>query len=84
MEKNNVKNFLDACDELINGKYLVAEYKIQKLLQELANSSDVCSLVGDCLEQFNRDREFSKAFIQDGHGDFVFVAPKEEFKIIKM
>ncbi len=82
--EENIKNFIDSCDELIACKYLVAEYKIQQMLKQLANASDVCDLVGDCLEQFNRDREFAKAYVQDGHGGFMYVSPQEEYKIIAL
>ncbi|MBQ8908858.1 MAG: hypothetical protein IJY90_01005 [Clostridia bacterium] len=82
--KENVKDFLDACDELLNCKYLVAEYKIQRTLKALANSDEICSLLTECLEQFNRDREFAKAYIQDGHGDFVYISPSEEYKVIAL
>lgn len=84
MENKQVENFLDAADELIGCKFLVAEYKIQKLLQALANADEIVSLIGECLEQFNRDREFAKAFIQDGSGDFVCNMPEEEYKIIAL
>lgn len=84
MTDKYVKEFLEACDELIDCKYLVAEYKLQKMLKALANSDQICSLVGECLEQFNRDREFSKAYIQDGHGDFVYLSPAEEYKVIAL
>ncbi len=82
--EENIKNFIDACDDLVSCKYLVAEYKIQQMLKQLANASEVCELVGDCLEQFNRDREFAKAYVQDGHGGFMFVCPQEEYKIIAL
>ncbi len=82
--EENIKNFIQSCDELIACKYLVAEYKIQQMLKQLANASDVCDLVGDCLEQFNRDREFAKAYVQDGHGGFMYVSPQEEYKIIAL
>ena len=82
--EENIKNFIEACDELISCKYLVAEYKIQALLKQLANTQEVCELVGDCLEQFNRDREFAKAYVQDGHGDFIVVMPEEEYKILAL
>jgi len=84
MENKNVENFLVSCQDLIECKFLVAEYKLQKMLQDLANSSEICSLVGECLEQFNREREFAKAFVQDGHGDYMFVLPEEEYKIIAL
>ncbi len=84
MENKEVEKFLKSCDELINCKFLVAEYKLQKMLQELANAQDICSLIGECLEQFNRDREFSKSFVQDGNGDFMFILPDEEYKILAL
>ena len=84
MIEESVKNFIDACDDLVGCKYLVAEYKIQKLLKDLADSEPVCSLIGECLEQFNRDREFAKAYIQDGNGDFIYISPAEEYKVIAL
>lgn len=84
MENNNVENFLVSCQDLIECKFLVAEYKLQKMLQDLANASEICSLIGECLEQFNREREFAKAYVQDGHGDYMFVLPEEEYKIIAL
>lgn len=84
MNRAEIDKFLEACDDLLNCKFLVAEYKIQRLLQQLASASDVCSLVGECLEQFNRDREFAKTFVQDGQGDFVCLMPSEEYKVIAL
>ena len=84
MNRAEIDKFLEACDDLLNCKFLVAEYKIQRLLQQLASASDVCSLVGECLEQFNRDREFAKTFVQDGQGDFVCMMPNEEYKVIAL
>lgn len=82
METDNKETFIAACDDLITCKYLVAEYKIQKLLQELAKCEDACNLIGDCLEEYNREREFSKTFVKNTYGDFVCVMPEEEYKII--
>lgn len=84
MQNQEVQNFLDACDELINCKFLVAEYKITKLLQSIAGSSDICSLISECLQSYNRDREFARTYIQDGHGEFVCVMPTEEYKIVAL
>ena len=60
MNRAEIDKFLEACDDLLNCKFLVAEYKIQRLLQQLASASDVCSLVGECLEQFNLLRHLYK------------------------
>ncbi len=82
MDQNKLKEFFDACDDFIDCKFLVAEYKLQRMLQVLSQNEEMCSLIGECLEQFNRDREFSKAFIQDGQGEYICDMPTEEYKII--
>ena len=82
--QSKYEDFFNSVDELINCKFLVAEYKLQKMLQQLAAAEDVCSLIGECLDQFNRDREFAKAFVQDGQGDFMFVPPEEEYKMLAL
>lgn len=79
-----IENVLNACDELLSCKFLVAEYKISNLLKAIASSSDVCALISECLESYNRDREFARTFIQDGHGQFTCVMPTEEFKIVAL
>lgn len=80
--ENKFNAFFEACDDFINCKFLVAEYKLQRMLQDLSQNEEICSLIGECLEQFNRDREFAKAFIQDGHGDYICDLPTEEYKVI--
>lgn len=80
--KLSLEKFISACDELITCKYLIAESKIQKLLGVLAETPQATELVADCMEQFNRDREIAKAFIQEGKMKYACVMPEEEFKII--
>lgn len=82
--KMAIDRFISTCDELITSKYLVAENKIQKLLGALAETPPVYELVSECMEQFNRDREIAKAFIQKGKGQFLFNMPTEEYKIIAL
>ncbi len=84
MSKEEIERFLEACDELINCKFLVAEYKIAKLLKAIASSSDICDLISDCLSSYNRDREFARTYVQDSHGQFVCLMPTEEYKIVAL
>ncbi len=83
-ENQNTLKFLSACDELITGKFLVAENKIQKVLGLLAETPQVYSLVAECMEHFNRDRELGKAFVQGSGGKFLCIMPDEEYKVIAL
>ena len=80
----SVQKFISACDELIDCKFLVAEHKIGRMLGALAGCEPVYALVGECMEQFNRDREMSKAFVQAANGSYVCIMPNEEFKIVAL
>lgn len=82
--KKEIEQFLNACDELVDCKFLVAEYKLSKMLKALASTQEVCNLVGECLEQFNRDREFAKTYMEDKLGNFYVEMPTEEYKIIAL
>lgn len=84
MSKDEIERFLSACDELINCKFLVAEYKIAKLLKAIASSSDICDLISECLGSYNRDREFARTYVQDSHGQFVCLMPNDEYKIVAL
>lgn len=82
--KIQLEKFVSACDELITCKFLIAENKISKILDALAETPPVYELVSECMEQFNRDREMGKAFVQEARGNFVCNMPDEEFKIIAL
>lgn len=84
MSNGEIEKFLEACDDLISCKFLVAEYKIAKLLKAIASSSDICDLISECLSSYNRDREFARTYVQDSHGQFVCLMPTEEYKIVAL
>ncbi len=83
-DNKKIEYFIALCDDLITCKFLVAESKIKKLLVALAETEPICSLVAECMEQFNRDREFNKTFVADGKGHFYCFMPTEEYKIIAL
>ena len=81
-EKTWCKDVIIACNDLMDSKILFAEDKIQKILEEIANSREVYDLIAECLAVFNRDKEFDRVFNISGTGKANFNMPKEEAKII--
>lgn len=55
MEDNNtaLERFFIACDELIRGKHILAEKKIDELLRSVATSDDLMGLFSAVMENFN-------------------------------
>lgn len=79
-----VKNFINLCDELISTKLLFADKKINYLLEAVASTPEVYELLSDCMNSFNKEREFEKAFTKDAQGNKIFVMPKEEYKVLAL
>lgn len=80
MEENTLDEFFSACDDFINCKFLVAEYKLQRMLHILAHNDELCSLIGECLEQFNRDREFSRHLSKMDKGSLSVICQQKSTK----
>ena len=81
---DEVLNLIDLCDELMSTKILFADKKIEKILEAIATSPQVYELLSECMGQFNKEKEFDKAFAKDSSGKKVFVMPKEEYKILAL
>lgn len=79
-----IKRFLEKCSEFENCKLLFIDKKIGELLDIVGQTKEIYELVSECLENFNRDKEYDRAFVTDSNGRHYFVQPKEEFKIIAL
>lgn len=68
MEAKNildVEKFVVACNDMLTGKFLDLNKKLDKFLSVMTKSEDILDLLGECLENFDEETEFSKAFSLD-------------------
>lgn len=77
-------NLIELCDELMSTKILFANKKIDKILEAIATSPNIYELLSECMNQFNKEKEFDKAFTKDATGKKIFNMPKEEYKILAL
>lgn len=84
MEANNiidVENFVVACNDMLSGKFLDLGKRLDKFLTVMTKSEDILNLLSSCLEDFDEETEFSKAFSVDKKTGAVKVAmPVEDEK----
>ena len=59
MENLDLKEFNNACLDLLTGKYLLAENKISHLLRTISTNQKLTNLVSHCLENFDFNNTFS-------------------------
>ncbi len=68
METKNildVEKFVVACNDMLSGKFLDLNKRLDKFLSVLTKSEDILDLLGECLDGFDEDTEFAKAFALD-------------------
>lgn len=77
MEAKNildVEKFVLACNDMLSGKFLDLNKKLDRFLSVMTRSEDVIDLLAECLEPFDEETEFSKAFSVDKKSGSVKVA----------
>ncbi len=84
INENEVKDFLKACNDFINGKFILAEVKLSKVLQEIAKSKDVYNVIAECLNGYDFEREFARSRANNLVGGSNFRLPIESHKIIPL
>lgn len=84
VNKDSVLNFIGACNELINGKFILADIKISKILRSISESNEIYNLIAEGMINYDFDKEFAKAVVKDSAGVEKFVLPEEAEKIIPL
>ncbi len=57
IKKNEIENFFSSCDEFINGKFILADIKIAKLLRAITESSTIYNVVAESLINYDYKKE---------------------------
>ena len=75
--------FNNACEELIAGKYILADIKIASILKIVETNEKIKNIVATCLEDFNFKTSFSAA-IKQTNENFSFVLPEQEKNLVAL
>lgn len=57
IEKTEIEKFFSACDEFINGKFILADIKIAKLLRAITESPTIYNIVAENLINYDYKKE---------------------------
>lgn len=82
-EARKIKEFCNSCDDMINGKFILADVKISNILKSIAQSKELYNLMAECLLNFNFDEEFRKAKTSN-LGEKHFKMPDADYKRIAL
>lgn len=82
--KRLVLEFISSCNEMINGKFILADNKVSAILKHISASEEIQQLIEACLKNFNFNREFSISKVKTPTKPGYFVLPKEKENIIPL
>lgn len=80
-DKNTeIIEFVNSCNDFIDGKFILADIKISKLLKLISNSPNLYDLIAECMINYDFQKEYDSIKISEGNS--CFTLPKETHKII--
>lgn len=79
-KNNEIVEFINGCNDFIDGKFILADIKISKLLKIISNSTSLYDLIAECMINYDFQKEYDLAKISEGNS--CFSLPKETHKII--
>jgi len=81
-ERENIVGFFNACNEMIEGRFILSDTKVSNILKSLVKSETLYKLYSDCMHgfKFNRTLDFCKASNPNNGG--YFLMPQEYSDVV--
>ena len=81
-ELSKIAQFIASCDDMINGKFILADVKITKVLNMIAGSDELYRYISECMVGFDFSREYHRAEVKNGLNGGRFQIPAEPDKLV--
>ena len=79
-----VKEFVSVLDQMIDGKYILADVKIHKLVKIINECDELYKFMTECLINFDFEVEYNNCLQKNNINGESFVLPKEPVKIVAL
>ncbi len=79
-----IEGFTNACNEIIDGKFILADMRIANLFKFIDNQPELCDLFSRALQNFNFEKEVTKCKITNDAMGHYFRLPDDNVKIIAL
>ncbi len=77
-----IQTFYNACTDMKNAKFILAETKISAILRSIVNSPELVSIVSDSLAGFNFSNEFNKIQVKNDMRRINIILPNNPQKLV--
>lgn len=83
-EQQQLKSFFTSCNDMIDGRFILSDIKIARILKAIAESQIIYELVTKCLINFSFEQELKNAKTSNRVNGGYFKMPLQEHKIIAL
>lgn len=81
-ELSKIAQFVSSCDDMANGKFILADVKINRILNMIAGSDELYRYISECLVGYDFSREYHRAEVKNGLNGGIFAVPAEPNKLV--
>lgn len=79
-----IKEFIEVLDQMIDGKYILADVKIHKLVKIINECDAIYSFMSECLINFDFENEYNNCIQKNNINGEKFLLPKEPVKLVAL
>ncbi len=83
-ELTKISAFIASCNDMINGKFILADIKILKILKMISASEELYRYITSCLVDFDFTKELHRAEVKNRFNGGDFVLPEDPAKVVAM
>lgn len=66
--EDNIQDFINSCDDMIKGKFIMADSKISKILETIAKNETLYNYINQCVNGYNFQKEYEKILNECDNG----------------
>ena len=81
-ELSKIAQFIAGCNDMINGKFILADVKITKVLNNIAESEELYRFISECMNNFDFIKELHRAEMKNSLNSGAFTPPQEPEKLV--
>ena len=81
-ELTKITQFIAGCNDMINGKFILADVKITKVLNIIAESEELYRFITECMNGFDFSKELHRAEMKNSLNGGSFTAPQQPEKLV--
>ena len=83
-ELEKINAFVESCNDMINGKFILADIKIMRILNMIESSEPLSTYIKECMINFDFAKEFHHSEVKNRFNNGQFAIPADHKSMVAM